>query len=162
MKTIPLTKGKFATIDDEDYSKVSHLSWYASKEKNGLWYARAYLGRGYKKYSSIRMHRLILGMNKQDKRQVDHLNSNGLDNRKHNLRIATNAQNSMNRRKQKGCSSIYKGVYWNKVNRRWLAYIYLNRKKISLGSFIDEKSAAQAYNNKAKELFGEYALLNKL
>ncbi len=160
MKRIELSKGKIAIIDDCDYQKISQFNWYASQEKNGLWYARAYVETKEHKQRKIRMHRLVLNMTREDRHQVDHRNHNGLDNRRCNLRIVSNAQNSMNRRKQDGCTSKYKGVCWDADRNKWRAVIHLNNKKFNLGRFIDEVSAARAYNEKAREMYGEYALFN--
>jgi hypothetical protein len=103
----------------------------------------------------IRMHQQILGIT-----GIDHINGNGLDNRRCNLRSATNSQNQANRRKQKNTSSIYKGVTWNKHAKKWLSQVKFNYEGIYLGLFISEIDAAIAYNAKAKELFGEYARIN--
>lgn len=162
MKNIILTKGKVAIVDNNDYRRLSKLSWYASKEKNGLWYAKAYIKIKKKKYFAVRMHRFILKLNISDKRQIDHINHNGLDNRRCNLRIGTNAQNSMNRRKSKGYTSRFKGVFWNKNRSKWVASIWLNYKCYYLGCYDDEVEAAKEYNRKAKRFFRKFALLNKL
>lgn len=93
---------------------------------------------------------------------VDHINHNGLDNRKANLRFATCRQNAWNSRKggNRGASR-YKGVQWNKNSKKWQAVIYNNNsRKIYLGFFDDEKAAARAYNEAAQKYHGEFALLN--
>ncbi|MGD0572653.1 MAG: AP2/ERF family transcription factor [Sedimentisphaerales bacterium] len=94
---------------------------------------------------------------------VDHFNRNGLDNRRANLRLATRAQNSCNTKKQKGCSSKFKGVCFHK-NRKgpnpWDAYIDVNNRRINLGCFPTEISAARAYDSAAKKYHGEFARLN--
>ncbi len=159
MKVIKLTQNKQALIDDKDYAKVKGFYWYASREKNKLWYAKGYI-RGSKPYAAVRMHRLLLGLTSADRRQVDHRNSNGLDNRRKNLRIVSNAQNSMNRRKQAGCLSDYKGVSYDKRKGRWRTMIMKDQRAFNLGFFKSETEAALAYNRKAKELFGKYARLN--
>ena len=93
---------------------------------------------------------------------VDHINRIGLDNRKENLRIATRSQNQQNRRSRRNTSSQYKGVSWTKRDKRWQAKIGHKRKVICLGDFTCEHQAALAYNEKATELWGEYALLNEV
>ena len=95
---------------------------------------------------------------------VDHINHNGLDNRKDNLRFGTNQQNQQNSRSHKNSSSQYKGVslYKRPRSKRWEAYITHKRKKTHIGYFTCAHEAALAYNKKAKELFGEYALLNEV
>jgi hypothetical protein len=104
------------------------------------------------------MHREVLKAPKGA--LVDHINHNGLDNRRANLRFVTAGQNCWNARKKRGCSSKYKGVYFQKRSRRWLANIIYRGERIFLGCFDDEQSAARAYDEKAKQLFGQYATLN--
>ena len=111
------------------------------------------------KAMQVEMHRQIL--NTPEGVLVDHINHNGLDNRRANLRLVTIEQNSWNKRKQRGnCTSKYKGVSWHKMSRRWHARIVYKQKWISIGYFDDEQSAAKAYDNKAKQLFKNYAVLN--
>ena len=92
---------------------------------------------------------------------VDHIDHDGLNNCKSNLRIATLSENRRNSRKAKDTSSKYKGVSWHKNNKKWEVKIGFNYKKIHIGYFNNIKEAAEAYNKKAKELFGEFAYLNK-
>lgn len=92
---------------------------------------------------------------------VDHINHNGLDNRRRNLRIVTAKQNSWNMRSAKGRgTSNYKGVGWVKNKRKWRASISIDNKPKHLGYFEDEKKAAAAYDKAAKEHRGEFAVLN--
>lgn len=104
------------------------------------------------------MHRLL--MTSPTGTMVDHINGNGLDNRKENLRVVTNSQNLMNRGKNKNNTSGYKGVLWDKVRNKWIALIGFNNKNIYLGRFFTKNEAAFAYNAKAEELFGEFAQIN--
>ena len=92
------------------------------------------------------------------KLEVDHINGDGLDNRRSNLRLCTRRQNSMNQKKQKNCTSKYKGVSWSKRRKKWAAAITLYGKYKSLGFFDDEEEAAQAYRVAARKYFGEFAL----
>ena len=91
--------------------------------------------------------------------EIDHINGNGLDYRKCNLRVCTHQQNLQNQRIQKGVSK-FKGVCWHKASQKWMAKIKHNYKTIYLGVFNNEIDAAKSYNKKAKELFGEFARLN--
>jgi len=91
---------------------------------------------------------------------VDHINGNPLDNRKSNLRICTHAENSNNTGPRKNNTSGYKGVYWAKRNKRWLAQITHNGKQVYIGHYKDKEEAARAYDAKAKEFQGEFAYLN--
>ena len=154
MKKIKLTQGKFALVDDKDFEKVNQYKWHASKSYNTFYAIRKKDGE------TIRMHRVIMGFVKGDLRQVDHINSNGLDNRRSNLRECSNQQNQFNMKARIGCSSKYKGVSWAKGRNKWLAQIQVDDKDFHLGYFKREIDAAKAYDKKATELCGEFARLN--
>lgn len=151
---IPLTKDQFAIIDDADCELVSRYSWQAQwSPTTKSFYAR---GRVGKKHTL--MHRLIL---KADAgQQVDHRNGNSLDNRRDNLRKATNAQNVRNGKKRSCNSSGYIGVHLHKKNQRWVAYVGHGYHINYLGSFATAKEAARVRDAKAIELHGEFARLN--
>jgi hypothetical protein len=166
---IELTKGKTAIIDDVD-RELSEVSWFAQANKGGLWYAGHGGGKGRK---TLLMHREILsrslGRPLQFIEKCDHINGNGLDNRRSNLRIATCAQNLRNQRRRTSSSSQYKGVswkYWNgkpgKVysKGKWRAQIMIGGKRKGLGVFSDEISAAKAYDIAAIKEYGIYARTN--
>lgn len=133
--------------------------WYAEKRGN-TFYVRAHSLEGDSQ-RLIYLHRFITELT-DPKIQADHINGNGLDNRKSNLRICTNAQNCRNRKSPKTdkSKSIYKGVAWDTANRKWRALITFNYKAIHIGRFDDEEEAARAYDKKARELHGEFAFLN--
>ncbi len=158
MKKIELANNReVAIVDDEDFDELSKYTWYLDERKNTS-YAKTFVCKDGKRVKTG-MHRLIMKAKKgQD---IDHRDRNGLNNRKYNLRLCTNQQNSMNRDTNYGTSK-YKGVWWHKRDKRWYSGIQLNGKQIHLGSFKDETLAAEAYNIKANELFGEYARLNIL
>jgi hypothetical protein len=150
MKIIPLTKGKAAFVDNKDFELVSSHKWKAVK-------------RGYTYYAESTsagpsMHRLI--MDAKRGQLIDHKNGNGLDNRRRNLRFATQAQNVQNGRAHRDSTSKYRGVCWDLGRRKWSAQICFNHKKTKIGFFDNEIEAAKAYDLKAKELFGEFARLN--
>ena len=154
MKRIPLTQGKFALVDEEDYEWLNQWKWH---------YNNGYATRNQwdpitKKQIKILMHRLI--MKSSEDMQVDHANHNTLDNRKCNLRICTKFQNMQNSKLQKNRSSKYKGVCWHKDNKKWKAYITYEGKRIHLGYYDIEEEAARVYDKKAIELFGKFAYLN--
>lgn len=89
----------------------------------------------------------------------DHINGNGLDNRRENLRLATRSQNSINRGKQSNNKSGYKGVSWNKRDKRWTAQITINKHIINLGGFDTPEQAYEAYKEAAKQYHGTFANL---
>jgi hypothetical protein len=155
MKEIILTKGYAAVIDDDDFERVSCFKWYACECKSGVYAMR--MTYPERKPTVVHLSRFIL--NAPNNKFVDHIN-NTLDNRKENLRLATNQQNSFNRRKLK--RKTFKGTY-HRVNRKqrpFSARIKFNNKTHYLGTFATEIEAAKAYDAKAKELFGEFAYLN--
>jgi hypothetical protein len=155
-KEIPLTKGKVAIVDDEDFEWLNQWKWYYSS----FGYARRSTEKGGKK-TIIYMHKLILGI--PNKLKGDHVDGNTLNNQRFNLRPATHQQNLFNQRIQKRQkSSKYKVVIWHKKNKNWHAYIKVNQKQISLGSYIEEQEAASAYNRAAIKYFGKFAKLNEI
>ena len=155
MKKIQLTRGKYAIVDNKYYKKISQLNWHY----HSMGYA-CYHSRINKKYYMVLMHRLI--MNTPQGMDTDHINGNGLDNRQSNLRICTHSQNHMNQRLSSKNTSGFKGVTWKKDSNKWKAYIKIYKKQIHLGHFKNKIDAAKAYNQKAVELFGEFAWLNKI
>lgn len=93
---------------------------------------------------------------------IDHIDKNKLNNRIENLRECTQRQNSLNQSGSRRSTSKYKGVSWDKVNKKWLAQIMVHRRGKKLGRFVDELDAARAYNNAALQYFGEFAQLNEV
>lgn len=164
MKEIKLTQGKVALVDDEDYEWLNQWRWHARKDSKTYYAGRSvYMGGGSKnpRIRTISMHRLIINI--PDGIDVDHIDHDGLNNQKHNLRIATRTQNQYNRTSRHGSSSKYKGVtilQKGKEKGRISAEIRCGKKRICLGHFRNEEDAARAYDQKAKELFGEFATLN--
>jgi hypothetical protein len=158
-RIIPLTKGLRAIVSPEDYDRLSACKWHAARHQR-VFYAQTGTGRkGVRKRCLVMMHRAVMGV--EDERVVDHQNHNGLDNRRRNLRIATWTENCWNKRKANfNSSSQYKGVMWDKRRGKWQAMIGYNSKKIFIGYFDDEETAAKAYDAKAKELYGQYAAVN--
>lgn len=154
---IPLTQGLFALVDGKDFEQLSKYKWYATKAQN-TYRAIRHTSSKLGKRKTIYMHREIL--NAPPEVDVDHRNHCGLDNRNTNIRICTRSQNNQNQEAMRGETSKYKGVYWHKKAQKWHSQIKYNKKKIYLGLFNNEIKAAIAYDNKAKELFGEFAKTN--
>lgn len=146
---VELTKGKTATIDAADVPLVSAYKWCVSHE-----YA---MRRDAKTKATIFMHRLIaeapIGM------QVDHINRNGLDNRRSNLRVCTSHQNLGNQYEVRG-TSRFKGVAWDRTRKCWKASISRDHRTFNIGRFKVEEDAALAYDVHAREIFGEFAACN--
>ena len=138
MKKIPLTRGKFAIVDDADFVRLNKHKWCAVKEGN-TWYATRNILLPNGKQTKMAMHRQILGLHLGDGNITDHRNHNGLDNRIYNLRKCTNAQNLWNSR------FTYKGVYYREIRKRWVARIICNGKRIYLGSFKNKRDGVRVY-----------------
>jgi hypothetical protein len=164
---IPLTKDQITIVDDID-SDLGLLKWHVAcygSEKNRLMYAfrsKRIPLKGPRKYP---IHRIILsrkiGRPMLEEEAVDHINHDGLDNRRSNLRLATNQENCWNRRNgRNNKSSKYIGVTWRKDRSRWRALIRFNGKLIELGKFKSEIDAAIAYDNAVKRLFSSFGVLN--
>ena len=109
------------------------------------------------------VHRLVAGAfidNPEEKRCVDHIDGNRMNNHLENLRYATHSENSMNQRIQTNTSSRYKGVYLDKRRNKWMARINTISKNVFLGYFANEREAGAAYNRAAVDLHKEFARLN--
>ncbi len=158
MIEIPLTQGQIALIDNEDYDLVSQYKWCAWWDHLGKRYY-SQTGIGCKPHRhTVQMHRFILGLT-DPKMHTDHINGNGLDNRRCNLRACSPSQNKCNTKKQINNASGYKGVYLHKQAKRWRAAIQLHNKRISLGLYGTPEEAYAAYCKAALELHGEFAHL---
>lgn len=157
MKIIPLTQGKEALVDDKDYDRLSQWKWYAHR-RSDFWYAERQVRVTPNKQRALKMHREIMltpkGM------MTDHINHDGLDNRRANLRVCSHAQNMQNSRSAKNSSSLYKGVSFDKKSGKWDVRIHIDGGQCFLGRFHCELDAAEVYDNKAREEYGEFACTN--
>ena len=144
-------------VDIKDLDKVKDFKWFTKKSyKSNNYYVYSHL-TGNKK---LLLHRFLLNIT-DSKLCVDHINGDTLDNRRCNLRIATKGENNRNAKKNKRGKTLYKGVII-RPSGRYGVYIQYNNKPLCLGTYDDIKTAAEVYNKKAKEIFGEFARLNKI
>ena len=157
MKEILLTQGKVALVDDEDFEVLNKVKWAAHKMSN-IFYAARNGTPINGKQKTILMHREILRPPKE--LHVDHVDHNGLNNQRHNLRIATRSQNMHNQGKRINNTSGYKGVCWDKQNKKWRTQIKLNGKIIFLGYFPTKEDAHTAYVKACHKYHGEFARPN--
>jgi hypothetical protein len=165
VRQIPLTQGKVALVDDDDYERLSSHKWHAVavRRKHGpsvFYAARTINGRredGSRTAHREYMHRVVLGIDGV----ADHRDGDGLNNQRSNLRPATTSQNGANRRRGSASpSSRFKGVCWHRRCRRWQAGIRVQGQSRYIGFFTDEEEAARAYDRVAREAWGEFALVN--
>lgn len=152
---LPLTKGHVAIIDSEDVAQ-SKFKWTAQEFRNGKVYA-------YRKINkrTVYLHRVILGIVDFPGYEADHIDGNGVNDRRSNLRITTRNMNSKNQTTKRKGSSRFKGVVHSTwTSKRWCARITVNGKFMNLGRYFTEEEAAHAYDEAARKYFGDYAHLN--
>ncbi len=162
MRTIPLTQGKRAIVDNIDYAYLTRWTWYFQKRKDGSGYAARTTGRPSRKM--VYMHMVVALRKRKRKKlsgEVDHQNRNKLDNRRRNIRTATRSQNNYNKQQQKNNTSGYIGVaIFKPCPGLWQAYINVDHKRVPLGYWKTKKTAARAYNRAARKYHGKFACLN--
>ena len=161
MKEILLTQGKVALVDDSDYDSLNRHKWYASKT-GYCYYAERDSRMSNSKRRHIEMHRVIL--NAPDGVVVDHINGDGLDNRRSNLRLCTYAENQRHQRLSHRNTTGYKGVTFKKqrISKPYHANIGLNNKLIHIGCYRTAEEAARAYDLAALKCHGEFAMTNRM
>lgn len=155
MAEISLSRGRITFVDDEDADYLKQFNW--TTQGGGYVVRRVYIN-GVRK--EIYLHREV--MNARSGNVVDHINGDVLDNRKSNLRECSQAMNVVNTRITSNNSSGYKGVSWDSRAKKWRSQIFENRKCIFLGNFESKHDAARMYNFWAKDIYGEFAVLNTI
>lgn len=152
-RTIPLTQGKVAIVDTDDYEALSAHKWRANYTPSTFYAVREQSVGGVRRV--FLMHRVLMAP--APGLYVDHINHDGLDNRRANLRVCTNAENQRNGRSRAGSSSKFLGVYWSAARSRWGAQIKIGGQTHGLGRYLDETEAARAYDAAAREHHGQFA-----
>lgn len=153
---IPLTQGFEAIIDASDVGHVAGRNWYACTCSN-ITYAHSRFhipGIGAR---PVKLHRLLLQPG--EGLFVDHIDGDGLNNRRSNLRVATKGENNINRGMQKNNSTGFKGVFWHRQRAKWMAQIGHHKRCVHLGLFDTPEEASLAYREASQKLHGEFARL---
>jgi len=159
MATLILKTGENVLVDDEDFYWINQWRWQAISIKNKKYVFRSRRNNHLGYTSRAYLHRIV--MRTEDKHLiVDHINGNTLDNRKENLRICTKSENNKNTSSHKNSSSIYLGVSYDKLRKKWNAQLKHNGLWKLAKRYNTEEEAAKAYDIAAKEHFGEFANLN--
>jgi len=153
MREILLTKGKVAIVDDEDFEEVNKHKWYCMPHRN-TFYACRHGGN----YSIINMSHQIMG--NVDGKVIDHINRNGLDNRRCNLRFCSVSENCRNKKLNSNNTSGFRGVHWDLKCKKWVVQVQSNYTVVYRALFDDKVEAAMDYDRKARELFGDFVVLN--
>lgn len=157
MKLIPLNRGMFAIVDNDDFERLNQFKWITYKQKGREnWYViRSNKKNGLTPKQCHMSHHILTA---PEGYVIDHINGNSLDNRRENLRIATYQQNSRNRTKRKATASKYKGLC--RVRNKWRVSIAYDKRRIFLGYFEEQITAAKVYDKYAVLFFGKFANLN--
>ena len=151
MKKLALANGCVALVDDADYAIARKYHW--SVVSRGYAY-------GWVEKKKVYLHRFLLGLRAGDKREVDHINCNILDNRRSNLRVTDHHGNKWNMRTPRTNRSGAKGVKWYASTKRWRAQIQVKKQYHHLGYFQSLDAATMAYDTAARLYFGEFARPN--
>jgi HNH endonuclease len=151
---VPLTQGKFAWIDAADWPAVSTRNWYAMRQPRGRWYARTEYWIGGGKKVGVYIHRMIRA-DVPRQTDIDHIDGDGLNNTRSNLRVANRSQNAANAGQRSDSLQPHKGIV-RVPSGKWAARV----RTTHIGTFATEEAAARAYDHAARSLFGKFARLN--
>jgi len=144
MKTIPLTQGKVAIVDDEDYEELAKYKWCAIQAPNGLWYAQRHDPAQGGRRKTILMHRALMAGDSP--LEVDHINGDGLDNRRENLRLTTKSGNQRNRKAHRAGRLVGAHLVSGSCRRKpWRAQIWDGKHMHHLGYFATEQEANECF-----------------
>jgi len=158
MKQIPLTKNKFAIVDDDMFETLNQYNWFLNKDGYATRHQKKGEYSSYKKRKHIFMHTQVIGSSPLGM-QVDHINRNKLDNQKENLTFKSSSDNNLNK-DVKPHSSKYRGVSWNKRANKWVAGIWYNKSRHHIGFFDKEEEAAFAVDIMERSIRGISSRLN--
>lgn len=147
---VPLGNGNFTEIDDEDFHFVFGKEFHLLKGHNTNY------AQGAKADGGFLLHRILMGVIDKPELEIDHIDHDGLNNKRMNLRLATKAQNTQHARKR----GKYKGVTFNQLEQKYKARIQVKGRRYTIGTFETAEDAAHAYDAKAKQLHGRFAKLN--
>ena len=149
MKRIPLTQGKYALVDDEDYERLNQYKWQVRKHRHTFYAQRSTSNNGRRK--TIQMHHEIIG-HPPENLETDHKDGKGLNNQRNNLRHVTGRQNMQNQKNRKNKTSQYPGVGWHKLRQKWRARIVVSGVEKHLGLFINELEAFEIYKQAINDI----------
>jgi len=158
-RLLRMSQPKYAKADPADYKRLKGYEWFAQKGSRNF-YAVRQVGRSKgKRKTLIFLHKEIIDV--PEGMVTDHINHDAMDNRRANLRAATHSQNACHTKKHSGVSrSKYKGIFWQKKQKKWVARIMFDGNRIYLGCFKDEIEAAKAYDKAARKYHKEFACFN--
>jgi len=159
MEKIKLSQGKFTLVDDNDFKALNQFKWYARPSRK-IFYATRNSNPRKLKLPQIQMHRVIIGEIPKGK-EVDHIDGDGLNNQRNNLRLASISENAMNKGAYKNNKSGHKGICWNEREKKWSATGKLpNKKQKNLGDFKNIEDAIKAREKFVLKYYGEFTRKN--
>lgn len=155
MKKIPLTQGYFALVDDSDYEAISKYKWHIKKHGR-TFYAKHSTKKGdNRKQKTVYMHSLLLATPRG--MEVDHIDGDGLNNRRDNIRVCVHAENTRNARTRLDNKSGFRGVHFHSRDMVWSASIGFKNKRVHLGYFSSKLLAREAYRDASIKYYGNFA-----